>query len=59
MAWAVTSERERKFQRKIRKSGKHYMSDIYKIGLFVLAFQTGSSGQFLVFFYTLNDNSMC
>ena len=35
------------------------MSGVYNIGLFVVAFQTGSSGQELVFFYTNNDNSMC
>ena len=34
------------------------MSGIYNIGLFVVAFRTGSSGQVLVFFYTHNDNSM-
>ena len=35
------------------------MSGIYNIGLFVVAFRTGSSGQLLVFFYTHNDNSTC
>ena len=35
------------------------MSGIYNIGLFVVAFPTGSSGQVLVFFYTHNDNSKC
>ena len=35
------------------------MSGIYNIGLYVVAFRTGSSGQVLVFFYTHNDNSMC
>ena len=35
------------------------MSGIYNIGLFVVAFRTGSSGQVLVFFYTHNDNSTC
>ena len=36
------------------------MSGIYNIGLFVVAFPTGSSGQVLVFFYTHNDySSMC
>ena len=40
-------------------SGHHNMSGIYNIGLFVVAFRTGSSGQVLVFFYTHNDNSTC
>ena len=35
------------------------MSVIYNIGLFVVAFRTGSSGQVLVFYYTHNDNSTC
>ena len=35
------------------------MSGIYNIGLFVVAFRTGSSGKELVFFFTHNDNSMC
>ena len=34
-----------------------YMSAIYNIGLFVMAFRTGSSGQELVFYYTHNDNN--
>ena len=46
---------------KYEKLGHHYtcVSGIYNIGLFVMAFQTGSSGQVLFFFYTHNDNSMC
>ena len=35
------------------------MSGIYNIGLFVVVFRTGSSGQVLVIFYTHNDNSTC
>ena len=35
------------------------MSGIYNIGLFVVAFRTGSSGQILDFFYKHNDNSTC
>ena len=35
------------------------MPGIYNIGLFVVAFRTGSSGQVLAFFYTQNDNSTC
>ena len=63
MAWAMTTEGERIFQRgivlvKYEKSGHYYMSGIYNIGLFVVAFQTGSSDQVLVFFYTHN-NSTC
>ena len=43
MAWAVATEGERIFQRRIalvkyEKSGHHYMSGIYNIGLFVVAF---------------------
>ena len=46
---------------KYEKSGHHYtcMSGIYTIGLFVMAFRTGSSGQVLVFFYAHYDNSKC
>ena len=63
MVWAVTTG-ERIFQPgtvlvNYRKSGHHYMSGIYNIGLFVMAVQTGSSGQILVFFFTHNDNSTC
>ena len=63
MAWAVTTEGERIFQREIvlvkyEKSWHHYMSCIYNIGLFVVAFQTWSSGQVLVFFYT-HTNRTC
>ena len=64
MAWAVSTEGERIFQPGIvlvknENSGHHYMSGIYNIGLFVLAFRTGSSGEVLVFLYTHNDNSTC
>ena len=57
MALAVTTEGERIFQCgiflvKYEKSGHHSMSSIYNIGLFVMAFRTGSSDQVLVFFYT-------
>ena len=40
-------------------SGQHYvcLSGIFNIGLFVMVFQTGSSVQVLVFFYTHNDSS--
>ena len=50
MALAVTTEGGRIFQR----SGKiRQISTDYNIGLFVMAFRTGSSGQVLVFFYHL------
>ena len=35
------------------------MAGINNIGLFVVAFRTGSNGQVLVFFCTHNDNSTC
>ena len=55
----MTTEGERIFQPgivlvKYENSGHHNMSGINNIGLFVVAFRTGSSGQVLVFFYTHN-----
>ena len=46
---------------KYERSGHQYtyMSGIYNIGLFVMAFQTGSSGQVLFFFFPHNDNGTC
>ena len=63
MALAVSTDGERIFQFgvvlvKYENTGHHYMSGIYNIGLFVVEFRTGSSGQVLVFFFTHNDNSM-
>ena len=64
MTLAVATEGERIFQPgivlvKYGKSGHHYMSGIYTIGLFVMAIQTGCSGQIFVFFHTHSDNSTC